>query len=143
MSDHPAKEQAPSSLSNSNDNHPHGWFDDASVNVEAARMGGGMPEVQWSEPPTPSRQPDSGARCGNDGGGLGHEQQATGIPLTTRGLINRLRREGWAERAGNWLMVFTKPGFNPIIVPRHGGDIPKGTLRSICRALGWEYPPHN
>jgi predicted RNA binding protein YcfA (HicA-like mRNA interferase family) len=63
--------------------------------------------------------------------------------LTARGVINRLRREGWAERAGNWLLIFTKPGSNPIIVPRHGGDIPNGTLRSICRALGWEYPPRS
>ncbi len=142
MSDRPAKERPPPTLSNSNDNHTHGSFNDASAVVDAARMGGGTPEAQGMEPPA-GRQPDSGARCGNDGLGLGHEQQATGIPLTTRGLINRLRREGWAESAGNWLMIFTKPGFNPIIVPRHGGDIPNGTLRSICRALSWEYPPRS
>ena len=41
----------------------------------------------------------------------------TGSHLTTRGVINRLRREGWAERGGNWIMIFTKSGFNPIIVP--------------------------
>ncbi len=52
MSDRLATEFQPPKLSNSNDNHPHGWFDDASATVNAARMGGVMPEVQWSDPPT-------------------------------------------------------------------------------------------
>jgi len=57
--------------------------------------------------------------------------------------MNRLRREGWAERLGKVnQVIFTKPGFSPIVVPRHGGDIPKGALRSICLAAGWAYPPH-
>jgi predicted RNA binding protein YcfA (HicA-like mRNA interferase family) len=64
--------------------------------------------------------------------------------VTARGVINRLRREGWAERTDKpGLIIFTKPGLDPIVVPRHDGHIPKGTLRSICRILSWGYPPHH
>jgi hypothetical protein len=28
-----------------------------------------------------------------------------------------------------------------IPVPRHGLDLPTGTLRAICRDAGWELPP--
>ena len=52
MSDRQQREVPLTTPVSSNDNLPHGWFDDASAYVEAARMGGGMPEVQWSEPPT-------------------------------------------------------------------------------------------
>ena len=64
-------------------------------------------------------------------------------PMTARGVMNRLRREGWAERAGKGkLVLFTKSEATPIVMPWHDGDIPQGALRSICRAAGWEYPPH-
>jgi predicted RNA binding protein YcfA (HicA-like mRNA interferase family) len=62
--------------------------------------------------------------------------------LTAREVMNRLRREGWAERPGKGShVVFSKIGVGLVIVPRHGGDIPPGTLRSICRGAGWDYPP--
>jgi predicted RNA binding protein YcfA (HicA-like mRNA interferase family) len=56
--------------------------------------------------------------------------------------MNRLRREGWTERAGKGShVVFTKPGHKNIPVSSHGGDLPTGTLRAICRDAGWEWPP--
>jgi predicted RNA binding protein YcfA (HicA-like mRNA interferase family) len=56
--------------------------------------------------------------------------------------MNRLRREGWAERSGKEShVIFTKPGHKNIPVSRHGGDLPPGTLRSICRDAGWDWPP--
>lgn len=62
--------------------------------------------------------------------------------MTPREAINRLRREGWVERAGKGShMVFTRAGRDNITVPNHRGDIPIGTLRSIARAAGWEWPP--
>jgi len=55
--------------------------------------------------------------------------------------MNRLRREGWAERSGKGShTVFTKAG-RFVVVPNHKGDIATGTLRSICRAADWDYPP--
>jgi predicted RNA binding protein YcfA (HicA-like mRNA interferase family) len=56
--------------------------------------------------------------------------------------MNRLRREGWGERQGKGShVVFTKPGRDNIPVPSHGRDLAPGTLRSIVRAAGWEWPP--
>jgi len=56
--------------------------------------------------------------------------------------MNRLRREGWAERSGKGShTVFTMPGRANISVPNHRGDLKPGLLRSIARAAGWEWPP--
>jgi predicted RNA binding protein YcfA (HicA-like mRNA interferase family) len=56
--------------------------------------------------------------------------------------MNRLRREGWAERQGKGSHVlFTKPGQPNISVPRHPGDIKRGLLRAIAKSAGWEWPP--
>jgi predicted RNA binding protein YcfA (HicA-like mRNA interferase family) len=38
-------------------------------------------------------------------------------------------------------VIFTKRGHKNIPVSRHGGDLPAGTLRAICRDAGWEWPP--
>jgi predicted RNA binding protein YcfA (HicA-like mRNA interferase family) len=62
--------------------------------------------------------------------------------VTAREVMNRLRREGWAERTGKGShVVFTKSGHRNIPVPRHGGDLPLGTLRAISRDAGWQWPP--
>lgn len=62
--------------------------------------------------------------------------------MTAREVMNRLRREGWAERQGKGShAVFSKPGQFNVIVPRHSGDLKPGVLRSIARAAGWEWPP--
>jgi predicted RNA binding protein YcfA (HicA-like mRNA interferase family) len=55
--------------------------------------------------------------------------------------MNRLRRENWTERTGKGAhVVFSKDG-RTIVVSNHAGDIKPGTLRSICRGAGWDYPP--
>jgi predicted RNA binding protein YcfA (HicA-like mRNA interferase family) len=38
-------------------------------------------------------------------------------------------------------VVFRKPGRPLVVVSNHAGEIPMGTLRSICAAAGWEWPP--
>ncbi len=61
--------------------------------------------------------------------------------MTSREVINRLRREGWTERSGKGAhVVFTKAG-QVVVVANHPGDIKRGTLRSICRQAGWEFLP--
>ena len=56
--------------------------------------------------------------------------------------MNRLRREGWAERPGKGShAIFSQPGRRKVTVPRHPGDLKPGVLRSIARAAGWEWPP--
>lgn len=65
-----------------------------------------------------------------------------GLAVTAREAMHRLRREGWSERCGKGShVVFTQPGQDNVSVPQHRGDIPSGTLRSIYRAAGWEWPP--
>ena len=55
--------------------------------------------------------------------------------------MQRLRREGWAERAGKGShVVFTKPGHRNISMPQHPGDLGSGLLRSIARRAGWKWP---
>jgi predicted RNA binding protein YcfA (HicA-like mRNA interferase family) len=62
--------------------------------------------------------------------------------LTAREVMNRLRREGWQERSGKGShIVFSKADHDNIVVSNHPGDIAPGTLRSIFRAAGWDYPP--
>jgi predicted RNA binding protein YcfA (HicA-like mRNA interferase family) len=62
--------------------------------------------------------------------------------MTAREVMQRLRREGWSERPGKGShVIFTKHGQKNITVSSHGGDLPLGTLRSIARDAGWEWPP--
>jgi predicted RNA binding protein YcfA (HicA-like mRNA interferase family) len=62
--------------------------------------------------------------------------------MTAREVMNRLRREGWMERPGKGShLVFIQPGRDNIAVPNDRGDLAVGTLRSIARAAGWEWPP--
>ena len=62
--------------------------------------------------------------------------------MTAREVMNRLRRESWAERpVAGAHAVFAKPGRDNITVPHHAGSLRSGTLRSIVRAAGWEWPP--
>ena len=61
--------------------------------------------------------------------------------MTPREVMNRLRRENWTERSGKGShVVFSKEG-RTVVVSNHAGDIKPGTLRSICRGAGWDYPP--
>jgi predicted RNA binding protein YcfA (HicA-like mRNA interferase family) len=62
--------------------------------------------------------------------------------MTARAAMNRLRREGWAERPGKGSHVIFKKDGQRVVVSNHTGEIPTGTLRNICAKAGWEYPPH-
>ncbi len=61
--------------------------------------------------------------------------------MTAREAMNRLRREGWAERLSTGAHVIFKKGGCRVVVSNHSSDIPTGTLRAICTQAGWEYPP--
>jgi predicted RNA binding protein YcfA (HicA-like mRNA interferase family) len=61
--------------------------------------------------------------------------------MTAREAIQRLRREGFSERPGRGSHVVFSKGDRRVIIARHPGDIPVGTLRQICRQAGWEFPP--
>jgi predicted RNA binding protein YcfA (HicA-like mRNA interferase family) len=55
--------------------------------------------------------------------------------------MSRLRRENWTERAGKGAYVAFSKDDRTVVVSNRAGDIRPGTLRSICRGAGWEYPP--
>lgn len=61
--------------------------------------------------------------------------------MTAREAMNRLRREGWTERSGKGSHVVFVKEDRTVVVSNHRGDISPGTLRSICRSAGWDYPP--
>jgi predicted RNA binding protein YcfA (HicA-like mRNA interferase family) len=62
--------------------------------------------------------------------------------MTAREAANRLAREGWTARPGKGShMIYRKPGHPIVVLPNPRGDLAPGTLRSICSAAGWEYPP--
>lgn len=62
--------------------------------------------------------------------------------MNSRQVMSRLEREGWSGRTGKGShVVYCKEGRPNVIVSHHTGDIAPGTLRSICKAAGWEYPP--
>jgi len=47
-----------------------------------------------------------------------------------------LARNGFKVNSGGKHDIWIKKGYPPIPVPRHKGDIPKGTLISILKAAG-------
>ncbi len=49
-----------------------------------------------------------------------------------------LRKAGFIKHSGGKHDIWIKSGFPPIPVPRHKGDIPKGTLKSIIKNAGLE-----
>ena len=62
--------------------------------------------------------------------------------MTAREAANRLTREGWISRPGKGShTVYKKPNHPIVVLPNHRGDLAPGTLRSVCAAAGWEYPP--
>lgn len=56
--------------------------------------------------------------------------------MTKRELEKLLQKAGFDRRSGGKHDVWLKTGFPPVVVPRHKGDIPKGTLKSILRSAG-------
>ena len=58
--------------------------------------------------------------------------------MTKQEVEKLLRQAGFEKHAGGRHDIWKKPGFKPIPVPRHKGDIPKGTLRSILKSANLE-----
>jgi predicted RNA binding protein YcfA (HicA-like mRNA interferase family) len=58
--------------------------------------------------------------------------------VTKYELEKYLKGAGFEKRSGGKHDIWVKKGFPPIPVPRHRGDIPKGTVRSIMKAAGLE-----
>lgn len=58
--------------------------------------------------------------------------------MTKRELEKLLQKANFEKRSGGKHDVWSKKGFPPIVVPRHKGDIPKGTLKSILKSAGLE-----
>ncbi|HBG35047.1 MAG: hypothetical protein A2X70_01805 [Alphaproteobacteria bacterium GWC2_42_16] len=56
--------------------------------------------------------------------------------MTKHELEKLLKNKGFEKRSGGKHDIWIKKGFPPISVPRHKGDIPLGTLRSIQKAAG-------
>jgi len=56
--------------------------------------------------------------------------------MTKREIEKMLKKEGFKKHAGGKHDVWTKEGFPPIPVPRHKGDIPVGTAKSILKSAG-------
>jgi len=63
--------------------------------------------------------------------------------MKAKEIVSRLRKEGWSMRNQTGSHAHynhpTKPGL--VTVSMHKGDIKKGTLRSIFRQAGWQWPP--
>ena len=58
--------------------------------------------------------------------------------MNKRVLERKLKKAGFVMHPGGKHDIWVKPGFPPIPVPRHAGDIPSGTLRNILRAAQLE-----
>ncbi len=58
--------------------------------------------------------------------------------MTKREIEKLLRNAGFEKKSGGRHDVWVKPGCPPIPVPRHKGDIPFGTARSILSSAGLE-----
>jgi predicted RNA binding protein YcfA (HicA-like mRNA interferase family) len=56
--------------------------------------------------------------------------------MTKYELEQILKKSGFEKRSGGKHDIWIKRGNAPITVPRHKGDIPKGTLHSILKAAG-------
>ena len=60
------------------------------------------------------------------------------VVVTKLELEKRLKRAGFLKHSGGKHDIWVKSGFPPIPIPRHKGDIPKGTLKSILKAAKLE-----
>ena len=58
------------------------------------------------------------------------------VPITHRELASKLRRAGYVENRTSRHPVYYLAAKNITVpVPRHPGDVPKGTLRAIVREM--------
>lgn len=59
------------------------------------------------------------------------------VPISHRELARKLRRAGYVEiRTRRHPVYYLAEKNITIPVPRHPGDVPKGTLRAIIREMG-------
>lgn len=59
--------------------------------------------------------------------------------MTKYELEKILKKNSFEKHSGGKHDIWIKKDFPPIPVPRHKGDIPKGTLKNILKAAGlWE-----
>lgn len=61
----------------------------------------------------------------------------------SRDIIAKLAADGWREvrQKGSHKQFAHPDRTGRVTVPHPKQDIPKGTLRSIYRQAGWEWPP--
>jgi predicted RNA binding protein YcfA (HicA-like mRNA interferase family) len=53
--------------------------------------------------------------------------------MTKREIEKLLKKAGFLKKSGGRHDIWLKKGFPPIPVPRHRGDIPEGTAKSIIK----------
>lgn len=58
--------------------------------------------------------------------------------MTKYELEKLLRKKRFLRKSGGKHDIWLKKGFPPIPIPRHKGDIPLGTLKSIFKAVQLE-----
>jgi predicted RNA binding protein YcfA (HicA-like mRNA interferase family) len=58
--------------------------------------------------------------------------------VTKYTLEKLLKQNGFKKYSGGKHDIWKRKGFPPIPVPRHAGDIPKGTLKNILSAAKLE-----
>lgn len=58
--------------------------------------------------------------------------------MTKHDVEKLLKQASFEKDAGGRYDIWTQKGFSLIPVPRHKGDIPKGTLKSILKSAGLE-----
>ena len=58
--------------------------------------------------------------------------------MNKREVEKLLKEAGFTQRGGGKHDIWIKPGFPPIPVPRHKGDIPPGTVSKILKHAGLE-----
>ena len=56
--------------------------------------------------------------------------------MTKKELEKLLQQAGFLKRKGGKHDIWIKTGYPPIPVPRHKGDIPNGTAKSIVKHAG-------
>jgi predicted RNA binding protein YcfA (HicA-like mRNA interferase family) len=59
-----------------------------------------------------------------------------GRTMTKREITKLLKKAGFEKHEGGRHEVWKKKGFPLIPIPRHAGDIPKGTAAKIIKAAG-------
>jgi predicted RNA binding protein YcfA (HicA-like mRNA interferase family) len=58
--------------------------------------------------------------------------------MTKREVERLLKQAGFTKKTGGRHDIWLKKGFPPIPVPRHKGDIPRGTVKNILKNAGLE-----